>query len=156
MTRRRSGTADCVLEGTRSILVIEVVDSRDPELRRNDYERKVEIYERGEIPEYIILDPPDAATNNRSLLTGYRLGAGGKYQPIQPDPKGFLLSKTTNLLFGVAEDSQTVQVFDAVTGERLLKRAEIAAAARAAEEWAEAAEAEIAWLRAELEKARRG
>lgn len=146
---------DCVLEETRPSLIVEIVDSTHPELRRNDYERKVEIYERGRIPEYIIIEPPHPVTDHHCLLTGYRLGAGGKYQPIQPDPRGFLLSETTNLLFGVVEDSQTLQVIDAATGERLLTSLDAKKARRAAEERAEAAEAEVARLRAELERARR-
>lgn len=145
---------DCVREGTRPSLVIEVVSSRDAEMRRNDYELKVGIYERAEVPEYILLDPPAPFTRNRCLLTGYRLGADGKYQPIHPDPKGFLLSETTDLLFGVAEDGQTLEVIDAATGERLLTSLEAKEARRAAEERAEAAEAEIARLRAELERYR--
>lgn len=146
---------DCALEATRPSLIIEVVDSRDPELRRNDYERKVEIYERVEIPEYMILDPPSPATNDRSLLTGYRIGPGGKYQPIQPDARGFLRSQTAALLFGVSEDGQTLRVIDAVTGERLLTSQDMKEARRTAEERAEAAEAEVARLRAELERVRR-
>jgi Uma2 family endonuclease len=145
---------DCVREGTRPSLVIEVVSSRDAELRRNDYERKPAIYERAGVPEYIILDPPAPFTKNRCLLTGYRFGADKKYQPIQPDARGFLLSETTNLLFGVAEDGQTLQVIDAATGERLLTSLEEKRARRAAEERAKAAEAEIASLRAELERFR--
>ncbi|HEX6903667.1 MAG TPA: Uma2 family endonuclease [Thermoanaerobaculia bacterium] len=166
---------NCVAEGTRPSLVIEVVSSKDAEVRRNDYVDKVRIYEQAGVPEYIILDPPSRLTKNRFLLTGYRLEVGGKYQPIQPDPKGFLLSKTTNLLFGAAEDGQTLQVIDAATGERLLtslevkeaqqreaearKQAEERAAQetarrKEAEERAEAAEAETARLRAELERYR--
>jgi Uma2 family endonuclease len=166
---------DCVREGTRPSLVIEVVSSKDAELRRNDYEHKVRIYEQAGVPEYIILDPPSRLTKDRFLLTGYRLGTGGKYQPIQPDLKGFLLSETTNLLFGAAEGGQTLQVIDAVTGERLLTSLEVkeaqtleAEARRVAEERAaqereraereaesrKAAEAEIARLRAELERYR--
>ena len=146
---------DCIREGTRPSLVIEVVSSRDAELRRNDYERKPAIYERAGVPEYIILDPPASLKRNSFLLTGYRLGAGGKYQPIRSDAKGFLLSETTNLLFGVAEDGRTLQVIDAATGKRLLTSLERKEAQEVAEKRAEAAEAELARLRAELERARR-
>jgi Uma2 family endonuclease len=37
---------DVVEEGARPCLIIEIVSSRDSETRRNDYERKVEIYQR--------------------------------------------------------------------------------------------------------------
>ena len=166
---------DCLAEGTRPSLVIEVVSSSDAAVRRNDYERKPDIYERAGVPEYILLDPPAPLTRNRCLLTGYRLGADRKYRLIQPDAKGFLLSETTNLLFGVTENGQAFQLIDAATGKRLLtslerketqqaaeeRAAQEAAGRRAAEERAEseaearkAAEAENASLRAELERYR--
>jgi len=159
---------NCTREGTRPCLVIELVSSVDSATRRNDYEKKVEIYQRVGIPEYIILDPPTPATGERLLLAGYRLGANGRYQPIEPDPQGRLLSATTSLLFGVAGDESTLQVFDAATGKRLLTSGELAAARTAAEERyriseekarreaeaRKAAEAEIARLRAELERRR--
>ena len=55
---------------------------------------------------------------------------------------------------GVSEDGQTLRVIDAATGERLLASLEEKEGRRAAEERAEAAEAELARLRAELERAR--
>src|SRR4051812_25362635 len=45
-------------EGVRPCLILEVVSSSDAEMRRNDYERKVEIYQRAGISEYLIVDPP--------------------------------------------------------------------------------------------------
>jgi Uma2 family endonuclease len=39
-----------------------VVSSKDAETRRNDYEKKVQIYERAGIPEYLIYDPPTRFT----------------------------------------------------------------------------------------------
>jgi Uma2 family endonuclease len=167
---------DCVREGTRPSLVIEVVSSKDAEVRRNDYEHKVGIYERAEIPEYILLDPPGRATKHRYRLSGCRLGTDRKYRPIEPDAQGFLCSETTKLLFRVVEDGLDFEVVDAVTGERLLDSPEVEAAWKAeiaareaemearkaaeeraskAEERAAAAEAEIARLRAELERSQR-
>jgi colicin import membrane protein len=161
---------DVQQEGTRPCLIIEVVSSKDAETRRNDYEKKVAIYEQAGIPEYLIYDPPTRFTKGRLLLTGYRLGAGGRYRRIEPDGRGFLRSETTNLLFGIAGDRRTPLVIDAVTGERLLTGEEAvqeaaererreAAARKVAEERArnesearKAAEAEIARLRAELER----
>lgn len=157
-------------EGTRPCLIIEVVSSKDAETRRNDYESKVEIYERARIPEYLICDPPTRFTKDRLLLTGYRLGMDGKYRRIEPDERGFLHSETTDLLFGIAGDRRTLLVIDAITGERLVADEEAAQEAeelacreaearRAAEERArneaearKAAEAENARLRAELER----
>lgn len=127
---------DVIKEGTRPCLVLEVVSSTDAETRSNDYEKKVDIYQRAGIPEYLILDPPTRATQNRLLLTGYRMAPDGRYRKIAPDREGRLLSETTGVLFGVAQDGRTLRVFDAVTGERLLTSSEL--------------EAELARLRAEL------
>jgi Uma2 family endonuclease len=164
-------------EGTRPCLVIEVVSSKDAETRRNDYEKKVQIYERVGIPEHLICDPPTRFTKDRLLLTGYYLGMDGRYRRIEPDERGFLHSETTDLLFGIAEDRRTLLVIDAITGERLLadeeaaqeakeRAREEAQARKAAEERARAAEeqaqseieareamaAELARVRAELER----
>ncbi|HEY0511189.1 MAG TPA: Uma2 family endonuclease, partial [Thermoanaerobaculia bacterium] len=91
---------DVVQEGARPSLILELVSSIDAATRRNDYEKKVAIYERVGIPEYVIVDPPTRATQGRLLLTGYRLGADRRYLPIPPDGEGRLLSETTQLLFG--------------------------------------------------------
>jgi Uma2 family endonuclease len=164
-------------EGTRPCLVLEVVSPSDPELLQNDYVKKVEIYQRAGVPEYILLDPPRPATKNRLLLTGHRLGTDGRYRPIEPDGEGFLLSETTQLRFGVDRDGKSLVILDAMTGQRLLTSEDLRAAlqvetetrraaeeqARAAEERASqqteirrAAEAEIARLRAELDRLRQG
>ncbi len=134
---------DVLEEGTRPSLVLEVVSSSDPELWRNDHEKKVEIYRRAGIPEYILLDPPRRATQNRLLLSGHRLGIGERYQAIELDGEGRLLSETTNLLFGVDQDGKSLVISDSVTGKRLGTRAE-------------SLEAENARLRAELERLRKG
>jgi colicin import membrane protein len=161
---------DVQQEGTRPCLIIEVVSSKDAETRRNDYEKKVEIYERAGISEYLICDPPTRFTRGRLLLTGYRLGLDGRYRRIEPDERGFLHSETADLLFGIAEDRRTLLVIDAITGERLLADEEAtqeaeerarreAEARKAAEERAqseiearEAMAAELARLRAELDR----
>jgi colicin import membrane protein len=173
---------DCVAEGTRPSLVIEVVSSRDAEVRRNDYEKKPGIYERAGVPEYIILEPPPLTRSHRCVLTGYRLGTDRKYRRIEPDSQGFLYSETTKLRFGVDEGGCDVQVIDGVTGKRLLYSPEVekawgleikarreaeertaqaqeqasreAEARKAAEERTKAVEAENARLRAELERIR--
>ena len=161
---------DVVEEGVRPCLIVEVVSASDPEIRRNDYDKKVKIYQRVGIPEYVILDPPTSVTEGRLLLLGYRLDRDGQYRRIRPDAQGRLLSETTGLLFGVGEDGQTPVIFNAQTGERLLdpkeqaNRAQKAVAReaearKAAEERAAheaearmAAEAELARLRAELKR----
>jgi len=157
------GSFDVVEEGVLPCLIIEVVSATDSEVRRNDYEKKVEIYRRVGIPEYLICDPPTSATQARLLLTGYRLSPNGQYRRIQPDSQGRLLSETTGLLFGIAEDGQTITIFDTRTGEWLVDpderadreaeaRRQEAKARRVAEELA-AREAEARHREAEARKA---
>jgi hypothetical protein len=183
---------DIPKEGVRPCLVVEVVSPQYEETRNNDYVAKTEIYERAGIPEYVILEPT-LTWEDHLLLTGYRLGSAGRYQRIEPNAEGYLLSETTGLLFGEDEDG-SVLVIEARTGARLRKSSQIeedeeaaqrravrearraareaeraareAEARRAAEERAtreteratreaearKAAEAEIAPLRAELER----
>lgn len=103
-------------EGTRPVLVIEVV-SDEPEHQSADHQGKVRIYERAQVPEYVILDPP-SQPEDRCRLTGYRLNAAGRYEPIVPDAGGRLLSKSTGLWLVPAQ--RTVYLFDAATDEQLL------------------------------------
>jgi Uma2 family endonuclease len=136
---------DVVREGARPSLILELVSSIDAATRRNDYEKKVPIYETVGIPEYVIVDPPTRATKGRLLLTGYRLGADRRYRRIEPDGEGRLLSETTRLLFGIDRDGASLVVIDGRTGRRLRTSSEVEAAL-------EAAEAELARLRAELDR----
>jgi Uma2 family endonuclease len=165
---------DVVAEGTRPSLVIEVVSPPDPEIRRNDYERKVEIYQRVGIPDYLIYEPP-TRENDRLTLIGYHLGPDGRYRRIKPEAQGLLLAPAVGLLFGVDEDGQTPVVVEPTAARRLLtshqeEKARKAAERRVAEEAKarkvaerraadeaearKAAEDEVARLRAELEKLR--
>jgi Uma2 family endonuclease len=137
-------------EGTRPVLILEVV-SEEPEQWENDHREKVAIYERAGVEEYVILDPP-TGSGDRCALTGRRLNAAGRYEPIAPDAAGRLLSATTGLLFAVSPGGTTLHVFDAATGERLLTSREAREAQAAAEQRAERAEAELARLRAEVER----
>jgi Uma2 family endonuclease len=109
-------------EGTRPALAIEV-SSDEPEHQGNDHEKKVRIYERAKVPEYLILDLPSPVCR----WTGYRLDKSGRYQPIVPDAEGRLFSMTTGLHFGISPDGQAPHLFDAATGERLLTSSEVRA-----------------------------
>ena len=53
-------------------------------------------------------------------MGGYWLSTAGKYQSIEPDEQGRLLSETTNIWFSVEEDSRRLRLKDGVTGEWLL------------------------------------
>lgn len=106
-------------EGTRPAFVLEVV-SEEPEHWRADHEKKVEIYERAGVPEYLVVDPPDH--DQSCHLTGYRLDKVGRYEPILPDPQGRILSTTTGLWFVPA--GETIHLIDAATGKRFLTPSE--------------------------------
>jgi Uma2 family endonuclease len=134
-------------EGVRPCLTLEVVSSSDAEMRRNDYERKVEIYQRAGIPEYLVIDPPFTPEES-ILLTGYRLAPDRRYRKIEPDSQGRLHSETTNLFFAPSEDGRSVRIADGETGRWLLTAGQEEAARLAAE-------AEVAQLRAELERLRK-
>src|SRR6185295_9229568 len=101
-------------EGARPCLIIEVVSDSDPAMRRNDYEKKVEVYQKAGVREYLIFDQP-LSERSRFQMTGYRLSTSGRYRRIEPDAQGRLLSETTGLLFGVDEDDSLL-VADAATG----------------------------------------
>jgi Uma2 family endonuclease len=164
----RASTFDVPKEGVRPCLVVEVVSPQYEEIRDNDYVAKVDIYERAGIPEYVILEPT-FNWGDHIQLTGYRLGPDGHYRPIELDGEGRLLSETTGLLFGEDVDG-SVLLTDARTGERLKKPTQLEADVEAAQKRAarearratreaearKAAEAEVARLRAELERISKG
>lgn len=148
-------------EGVRPQLIIEVVSPLDSQIRKTDLERKVEIYRRGRVSEYVIVD--STLKDPHFRLLGYRLDESGRYSPIEPDAEGRLLSETTRLWFQVSPDGERVFVFEHPSGERLLNFEETAQAWEAAERHAEreaqareAAEAEVARMKAEIERLRRG
>ena len=129
-------------------LVIEVISPRDSRIRRTDEVDKVALYEQIGVREYLLVDTPRRATAHRFRVRGYRLGPDGRYRPIEPDREGRLLSEATGLWFGVSPNGDRIEVFDALTGARLLTPQE-------AEEGLKAAEAELARLRTEIERLRR-
>jgi Uma2 family endonuclease len=144
-------TFKVVEEGVLPCLIIEVVSYSDAEIYRNDHEKKVELYQRVGIPEYLVVDP-SFSSEDPLRLTGYRMGSDRRYRRIEPDSRGSLRSETTSLLFAPSEDGRTIRVGNAETGEWLLTAKEEEAAHKAAEERAQEAEAELARLRAELER----
>lgn len=141
-------------QGVLPSLVIEVVSPSDARIRKMDEVNKLELYQRVGIPEYLLVDFPRRATGDRFRLKGHRLGAGRRYRAIEPDAESHLLSETTRLRFGVSADGQRIEIFTP-SGARLLTPVEMLG--RAAEEAAarQAAEAELAHLRAEVERLRK-
>jgi Uma2 family endonuclease len=142
--------------GLRPCLIIEVVSFSNAGIRNTDLVDKVALYEREKIREYLAIDPPQKINGERFQWIGYRLDDGGRYRPIEPGAEGRIVSETTGLAFGVSPDGQTVLVFDALTGERLLTSPEEAAREReeAAKEREAAAKEREAADRAREETAR--
>ena len=136
-------------EGHRPCLIVEVVSPRSSRIRQTDLVSKVEVYALAGIPEYVIVD--STRRDRRFRLLGYRLDRSGRYQAIEPDDQGRILSETTGVWFQISADGQQVLLFKYPAGEPLLAGEE---RARAAEEMAHAAEAELARLRAEFERLR--
>jgi Uma2 family endonuclease len=154
---------DVAVEGVRPSLIIEVVSPKDPEIRKMDMEKKPRVYARAGIPEYIYLDPPRRKNGRRIQLVGHRLGARGRYRAMKQDAEGRLVSETTGLLFSVSAKGDQVVIVEAATGRELLPVEGLEDARKAAEKKAEreeaarkAAEAEIARLRDELARLKKG
>jgi Uma2 family endonuclease len=137
-------------EGVRPDLVVEIVSPSRKAIRDVDEVDKVDAYSRAGIPEYLLVDLPRRGNAYRLGLKGYRLGAGGRYSPLEPDSQGHLLCRATRLRFFVEGDR--VRVVDDRTGRPLLYSDEEEALRRAAEDDRKAAETEIARLRQELER----
>src|SRR6202012_4918926 len=57
-------------EGVLPCLTIEAVSYSDAEMYQNDHDKKVELYQRVGIPEYLIVDPPPEPTKDPAVLTG--------------------------------------------------------------------------------------
>jgi Uma2 family endonuclease len=134
-------------EGKAPSLVIEVTSDST---RDEDVRKKKKIYEMLGIEEYFLFDPLGDYLKPR--LQGYRLAEGpsGKYQAIPPSVNGALPSRVTGLILR-PEDSG-LRLVDAGTGEGLPWDNELEDWARNAEARAEAAEAELARLRRELDR----
>ncbi|HYO12448.1 MAG TPA: Uma2 family endonuclease [Thermoanaerobaculia bacterium] len=126
---------DVAREGARPSLVIEVISPDRKEIRDVDTDDKVRIYERAGIPEYILTDPPRPLKPG-FMVWGYRLDPRGRYQPIEQDAEGYILSETTGLLFPVSTEGDRLFILDAKTRLPLPYPNDLKAARRAAEEQA--------------------
>jgi Uma2 family endonuclease len=106
---------DVVKEGTRPCLVIEIMSEGSP----GDDTKKVDIYEKALIPEYFIINPHSNEAQPYYEIWGYRL-ENGKYQPIEFDKRGSLLSQSTQILFSLYKKGQHLRLKDNITGQWLL------------------------------------
>jgi Uma2 family endonuclease len=88
-------------EGVRPALILEIVSPSKRSIREVDEVDKVEVYSRAGVPEYLLVDLPRRGNGYRLGLKGYRLGADGRYRPLEPDARGHLL-----LLYSEEEEAQ--------------------------------------------------
>jgi Uma2 family endonuclease len=103
-------------EGRPPSMVIEVTSEGS---RREDQEKK-QLYAKLGVEEYFLDDPLAEYLN--PPLQGYRLVAG-RYEPIEPEIDGSLLSRTTGLR--IRRESRGVRLIDAESGEPLLRIEEL-------------------------------
>lgn len=135
------GTFEVQKEGTRPVLVIEVISPGYMDTDINP-QKKVRIYAAAGVQEYIILDP---GGYTGTPVVGYRLGRGRRYRPVRLDADGLVTCTSIGIRVGL--DGEQVILIDAASGARLLTHKEQADRAEAAETRA-AAEAQV---RAEAE-----
>lgn len=129
------------IEGKAPDVVIETTSRKT---RRKDTVDKPQLYARLGVKEYFLFDPDQEYLD--PPLQGHRL-AGGDYARVEANEAGCLESRELGLRLCLEEGC--LQFYRLDTGERLLAPAERAAAEAEARQ---AAEAEIARLRAELSR----
>jgi Uma2 family endonuclease len=148
-------SVDCEKEGVRPCLIVEVVSPKSARIRQTDLVGKVALYERAGVQEYFIVDTSTRKRARRQYtLLGYRLSSTGRYRPIEPDAQGGLLSETTGILFQIAPAGDRLFLFEAATGRRLLNLEEQEERVDREIKARQAAEAETARLREEIERLR--
>lgn len=150
----KRGSYKLWLEGAAPVFVVEVTSEGTC---TEDTGRKKDIYQWLGVEEYFLHDPLGDYLEPK--LQGYRL-AQGRYQPIEPEEDGSLISNTLGLILRPEESG--LRLVDPATGEILRTHLESETdrslameRARAAEERARMAEEELARLRAELDRLRR-
>jgi Uma2 family endonuclease len=128
-------------EAVGPCLVIEVTSNAT---RDEDLGDKKSLYERLGVVEYFLYDPEGDFLPER--LRGFRL-EGGRYFPFRRDDDGALASRTTGVTLRL--EGGRVRVFDTATERPFLRPEEAADVVQAAEE-------EIARLKAEIARLRGG
>jgi len=119
-----------------------IIEVTSKETRRVDLNIKPPLYATAGVKELLIIDLHTRAPQPWRLL-GYRLDAGPLYRELQPDAEGGLTFTTVGLRF-VGSERQRLDVYDAVTGARLLTPTELIARAEAETEARIEAEARAA------------
>lgn len=98
-------------EGVAPSAVIELTSMKTAE---EDVGPKLKLYERLGVGEYFLFDPLLHLLD--VPLTGFRL-VSGKYQPIQPEPDGSLISQELGLR--LVPEGNDLALYDLKTGERI-------------------------------------
>jgi Uma2 family endonuclease len=135
-------------EGAAPCFVIEVTSNSTQDEDQRD---KKDRYSRLGVEEYFLHDP--LGDYLEPPLQGFRLVAG-RYLPMETEPDGSFRSRTTGLT--LRREGQSLRLIDPITGEPLLRVKEAQALARSERAARQAAEAELARLRRELERQRGG
>lgn len=150
--RKNWSTFDVAQEGVRPALIVELTS---PETRALDLTFKLDEYDLAGVPLYIIVDAVQRQGQEVLRLLGYRQTASA-YEVLPPNEHGRLYLEPLRLYLGVSEgelvcyDEAGVALGDYTT----VDAARVAAEARAteAEVRLQAAEAELARLRARTEQ----
>lgn len=141
-----------------------IVEITSDSTSREDLGGKKALYERLGVEEYILFDLLGDYLDPQ--LQGYRLEKG-RYQPIEADADGCIVSEATGILF--RPEGDRLRLLDVATGEALARPEEEAEARQLETEWRRAAEAranqeaaarkaaeeELARLREEIERLRK-
>ncbi|MEZ4866357.1 MAG: Uma2 family endonuclease [Caldilineaceae bacterium] len=139
--RKKWGTFDVAVEGTRPALIIEVTS---PETRRLDLEDKVEEYALAGVLVYIVVDAHQTKRRPTYQLIGYELTPDG-YVQLQSDANERLWLEPAQIWLGLNKnilecfDAENKKIGDYVEVLEAYKAAET----RAAEAEARAEEAEV-------------
>ena len=128
-------------EGKAPCFVLEVTSDTT---QKKDLGDKKNTYQRLGVEEYFLFDPLGDYLKPR--LQGYRLGTGGRYRAVAPEPDGSLASTTLGLTFR-PEGSHSLRLTHTSSGEPLLRREELTAFHRQGQERIRALEEELARLR---------
>ncbi len=136
---------DVAEEGVVPCLIFEIVSGTYKDTRDKDYELNPAHYARAGVKELVLVEPVTQGSPEIDILVGYRLGAGGTYEEIEPDASDRILLETVG--FRVHVEQASVVLEDAQTGERFLTSQE-------EEDARKAAEAEVSRLREELDRLR--
>jgi len=145
---RSRDSFDELREGTRPSFVLEVTSKATAPFDRGE---KPDVFRRAKVQECFVLDRLKSPWE----LKAYRLDAKtGEYLEVVPDERGRYPAETIGVHFSIAESGEALILEDAATGQPLLKPREESVARQAAERRAEAAEAKVRELLAEIERLR--